>query len=62
MSTSPTLVTNCPICYMLLGKGGGQLLIALERMKQLGQSGNDSWLWMCLMVKVKATVVKNNTA
>ena len=29
-------------------------------MKQLGQSGNDSQLWMCLVVKVKSNAVRNN--
>ena len=36
---------------MLLGKSGRQLLIAPERMKQLGQSRNDAQLWVCLVVK-----------
>ena len=45
---------------MLLGKSGGQFLIAPERMKCLGQSGNDTQLWMCLVVKVKSSAVKNN--
>ena len=31
---------------MLLGKSVEQLLMAPERMKQLGQSGNDALLWM----------------
>ena len=47
---------------MLLGKSGGQLLIVPERMKQLGQSGNDAVLWMCLVVKVKSDAVKNDIA
>ena len=47
---------------MLLGKSGGQLMIASERMKRLGQSGNDAQWWMCLVVKVKSDAVKNNTA
>ena len=47
---------------MRLGKSGGQSLIAPERMKQLGQSGNDAQLWMCLVVTVKSSAVKNNTA
>ena len=47
---------------MLLGKSGGQLLIAPERMKRQGHSGNDVQLWMCLMVKVKSNTVKNNIA
>ena len=44
---------------MLLGKSGGQLLIALERKKWLGQSGNGVQLWMCLVVKVKYDAEKN---
>ena len=36
-----------------IGKRGGQLLMAPERKKWLGQSGNDAHLWMYLMVKVK---------
>ena len=47
---------------MLLGKSGGELLTALESMKWLGHSRNDAELWMCLVVKVKPNVVKNNTA
>ena len=47
---------------MLLGKSGGQLLIAPERMKLLDQSRNDAQLWMCLVVKVKSDAVKNNIA
>ena len=38
---------------MLLGMGGGHLQIGPGRMKQLGQSGNDTQLWVCLVVKVK---------
>ena len=30
--------------------------------KMLGQSGNDTQLWMCLVVKVKSNAVKNNIA
>ena len=30
--------------------------------RELGQSRNDAQLWMCLMVKVKFSAVKNNTA
>ena len=44
------------------GKSRGQLLIAPERMKQLGQSGNDAQLWMCLVMKVKSDAAKNSTA
>ena len=47
---------------MLIGKSRGQLLIAPERIKWLGQSGNDTQLWMCLVVKVKSDAVKNNIA
>jgi len=47
---------------MLLGKRRGQLLIAPERMKPLGQSGNDTQLWICLVVKVKSNAVKNSIA
>ena len=50
------------VSNMLLGKSGGQLLIAPERMKQLGQSGNDAQLWMCLVMKVKSDAVKNSIA
>ena len=46
----------------LLGKNREQLLIAPERMKWLGQSGNDTRLWMCLVVKVKSDAIKNNIA
>ena len=35
---------------MLLGKSKGQILIAPERMKQLGQRGNDTQQWMFLVV------------
>jgi len=37
---------------------GGQLLIGPEIMKQLGQSGNDTQLWMCLVLKVKSSAVR----
>ena len=47
---------------MLLGKSGGQLLIATETMKRLGQSRNDAQLRMSLVVKVKTGSVKNNIA
>ena len=48
------------VSSMLLGKSRGQLLIAAGRMRQLGQSGNDTQLWTCLAVKVKSNAVKNN--
>ena len=47
---------------MLLEKRGGQLLLAPERIKRLGQSGNITKLWMCLVVKVNSDAVKNNIA
>ena len=46
----------------LLVKSRGQLLIAPERMKWLGQKRSDTQLWMCLVVRVKADAVKNNVA
>jgi len=45
-----------------LGKSREQLLIALERMKQLGQSRKDALLWMCLVVKDKSDAIQNNIA
>ena len=42
----------------LLVKSRGQLLIAPERMKWLGQSGNNAQLWTCLVVKVKSDAIK----
>ena len=47
---------------MLLGKGRGQLVIAPERMKWLGESRINAQLWICLVVKVKSNAVKNNIA
>ena len=47
---------------MLLGKSRGQLLIAPERMKRLGQSRSDGQLWMCLVLKPKSDGVENNIA
>ena len=48
------------VSNMLLGMSRRQLLTAPERMKQLGQSGNNTQLWMCLVVKVKYDAVRNN--
>ena len=31
-------------------------------MKRLSQSGNDIQLWMCLVMEVKSSAVKNNIA
>ena len=50
------------VSNMLLGKIREQLLIAPERMKSLGQSGNVPQLWMCLVVKVMSEAIKNNIA
>ena len=50
------------VSNMLLGKSRGQLLIAPERMKRLGQSRNSGLLCMCLVVKVKFDAAKNNIA
>ena len=47
---------------MPLGKSGGQLLIAPERMKWLGPSRNNAQLWRCLVVQVISDAVKNNIA
>ena len=50
------------VSNMLLGMSRRQLLTAPERMKQLGQSGNNAQLWMCLVVKVKSDAIKNKIA
>ena len=42
---------------ILLGKSRD---IAPERIKSLGQSGNDAPLWMCLVMKVKSDTIMNN--
>jgi len=34
--------------------------IAPERIKRLGQSGNDAQFWICLVVKVETHDTKNN--
>ena len=44
------------------GKSRGQLLIAPGRKKQLGQSRNNTQLWVCLVVKLKSDAIKNNIA
>ena len=48
------------VSNMLPGKSGGQLLIAPERTKRLGQSGNDAQLWIFLVMKVKWDAIKNS--
>ena len=50
------------VSNMLLGKSVEKLLIAPERMKQLGQSRNDAQLRMYLVVKVKSDAIKYNIA
>ena len=47
------------VSSMLLGKNRGQLLIAPERMKQLCQGGNDTQVWISLVMKIKSNAVKN---
>ena len=47
------------VSNVLLGKNGRQLLIASVRINWLGQSGNDTKLWMWLVVKVKSDAVKS---
>ena len=58
----PPLSPDWKVTNMLLGKSGGQLLIAPVRRKRLGQSGNNAQLWVCLVMKVKSDAVKNNIA
>ena len=41
------------------GEKQSQLLIAPERMTQLGQGRNDTQFWMCPVLKVKSNAVKN---
>ena len=43
------------VSNLLLGKSGRQLLTAAERMKLLGQSGNNTQLWMC--VEAEASIL-----
>jgi len=50
------------VSHMLLRKRGGQLLRVPERMKWVGQSTNDSQLWMCLVVNVKSDAARTTTA
>ena len=40
----------------------GEEWITPERRKRLSQSGNNTQLWMCLVVKVKSNAVKNKIA
>jgi len=43
-------------------KSGGKLLLAPERMKWPDQSGNNTQLWIYLVMKVKSSAVKNTFA
>ena len=45
---------------MLLTKSREQVLIALERMKRLGPSGNNTLLWMYLVMQVKSNAAKKS--
>ena len=47
------------VSNMLVGKSRGEPLIVPGRMKQLGQSRNDTQFWMCLLMKVKSDAIKN---
>ena len=50
------------VSHVLPEKNRGHLVTAPERMKRIVQTGNDTQLWMCLVVKVKSDAVKNNIA
>ena len=50
------------VSNILLGKSEGELLIAPERMKWMGQSGSNIQLWMCLVIKVKSYAAKKSIA
>ena len=41
---------------------GEEWINSSRRIKRLGQSRNDAQWWMCLVVKVKSSAVKNNIA
>ena len=45
---------------MLLGKSRWKLRIVPERIGRLGQSGNDTQMWISLVVKVKSDTLTNN--
>ena len=47
------------VSNMQLAKSGE---IIPEGMKKLSQSRNEAQFWMCLVMKVKSDVVKNNIA
>jgi len=56
---SPTPPPGQKMSNILPGERGGQLLIALEIMKQVDQSRNEAQLWMCLVMEVKSDAVSN---
>ena len=43
-----------------MGKRTWKLLIVPERIGRLGQSGNDTQMWICLVVRVKSDSLKND--
>ena len=49
-------VFRCPIYYW--GKAEKQL----QKEWKMGQNGNDTQLWICLVVKVKCDAIKNDIA
>ena len=49
------------VSNMLLGKQKASTNSS-RKTEVLGQIGNDTQLWMCLVVKVKSNAVKNNIA
>ena len=48
------------VSNMLLGESGGKLLIVPKRVECLGQSGNNTQLWICLVLKGKSDAIMNN--
>ena len=44
------------------GKELSPIIKSSLKMKQLGQSRNDTQLWMCLVVNEKSNTVKSNTS
>ena len=57
MSTPGWKVSSLP-----LKQSGGQSLIPQTELEQLGQSGSEAQLWVCLVVKIRSDAVKNNNA
>ena len=53
-------ITRCPI--YITREEQRAITNSSRKKKQLGQRRNDTQLWMCLVVKVKFNVVKNNIA